>query len=380
MAKLGQFAFNLPDDLIADKPADYRDDSRLMVIDRKSGNIKYETFEEKEERDRKRDDIIKEKNSEGELKGQTFKEITNYFGEGDVVIVNNSKVFPARLYGIKEKTGAKIEVFLLRELNPDNHLWDVVVDPARKVRIGNKLIFSNDQGDMLVAEVIDNTTSKGRTIRFYFDGNSEDFQNLIYKLGHTPLPKYIKRDPLPEDEDDYQTIFAKTQGSIAVPAAGLHFSREVLKWFEIIGTELVDVTLHIGMASFKDIEVEDLSKHRMESESFAISPESAGIINNGIRNKKRICAVGTSTLRAIESSVSTQKEILATEGWTEKFIFPPYEFKIANALITNFHAPKSPFYIAVAAFTGLDLLKSAYDIALKEKYRFHDYGDVMLIL
>ena len=352
MTKLGQFSFGLPEDLITDKPAEYRDESRLLVIDRKTQKIEH----------------------------KTFKDITSYFGEGDVVIVNNSKVFPARLHGIKEKTGAQIEVFLLRELNNENHLWDVVVDPARKVRIGNKLIFTNENDDMLVAEVIDNTTSKGRTIRFYFDGDDEGFQRMIHKLGHTPLPKYIKREPLPEDEEDYQTIFAKTQGSIAAPAAGLHFSKEVLKWFEINGTLVTDITLHIGLASFKPIEVEDLSKHRMESENFLIKPESAEIVNAGIRQKKRICAIGTSTLRAIESSVSTQNELLATEGWTEKFIYPPYDFRIANALVTNFHQPKSPFFIAVAAFAGLDLLKEAYQAAIEEKYRFLDYGDVMLII
>lgn len=352
MAKLGQFSFYLPEELISDSPAIYRDESRLMIVNRKTQEIEH----------------------------KTFKDITSYFGDGDVVIVNNSKVFPARLHGIKEKTGAQIEVFLLRELNSDNHLWDVVVDPARKVRIGNKLIFTNDNGDMLVAEVIDNTTSKGRTIRFYFDGTNEDFQRMVHKLGNTPLPKYIKREATPEDEEDYQTIFAKEQGSIAVPAAGLHFSREVLKWFEINGTQLTDITLHIGLASFKPIEVEDLSKHRMESESFLISNETAEVVNAGIRQKKRICAVGTSTLRAIESSVSTQNEILATEGWTEKFIYPPYDFKIANALITNFHLPKSPFYIAVASFADIDLIKKAYQIAIEEKYRFLDYGDVMLII
>jgi len=352
MAKLSQFSFNLPEELIADKPAIYRDESRLMIVNRKAETIEHEVF----------------------------KNIVNYFDEGDVFIFNNSKVFPARLHGIKEKTGAKIEVFLLRELNRENLLWDVVVDPARKVRIGNKLIFRKPDEGTLVSEVIDNTTSKGRTIRFYYDGNYDEFHELLYTMGTTPLPKYMKREPLPEDEFDYQTIFAKNKGSIAAPAAGLHFSKEVLKWFEIKGIIPTEVTLHIGLASFKSIEVEDLSKHRIESENFIITPQSALTINEGIRNRKKICAVGTSTLRAIESSVSTQNEVLPMEGWSEKFIYPPYIFRIANSLITNFHLPQSPFYIASAAFGGLNLIREAYEIAIKEKYRFLDYGDVMLIL
>lgn len=352
MAKLSQFSFNLPENLIADKPAIYRDESRLMVVNRKDGSIEH----------------------------RIFKEIVEYFDEGDIFVFNNSKVFPARLYGIKEKTGAKIEVFLLRELNKDLLLWDVIVDPARKVRIGNKLIFEKEDVPTLVAEVIDNTTSKGRTIRFYYDGSYEEFHYVLYRMGTTPLPKYIKRDPVPEDEYDYQTIFAKYKGSIAAPAAGLHFSKEVLKWFEIKGILTTDITLHIGMASFKPIEVEDLSKHRIESENFIITPESAKAINEVKRARKRICSVGTSTLRALESSVSTKDEVLPTEGWSEKFFYPPYQFRIANSLITNFHYPQSPFYIATCTFGGMELIQEAYQIAIQEKYRFLDYGDVMLIL
>lgn len=352
MTKLGQFAFGLPETLVANKPAIYRDESRLMVVDKKSGNIEH----------------------------KKFKDIIHYFGEGDIVVVNNSKVFPARLYGTKEKTGAKIEVFLLRELNSENLLWDVVVDPARKVRIGNKLIFGEEQGELLVAEVIDNTTSKGRTIRFYFDGTHEEFQKTLHRLGSTPLPKYMNREPDPEDEELYQTIFASEKGSIAAPAAGMHFSKEVLKWFEIKGINLAEITLHIGLASFRGIEVEDLSKHRMESENFLISEKAANDVNKAILDKKKVCAIGTSTLRAIESSVSTLSQLLPIEGWTEKFIFPPYDFKIANSLVTNFHSPKSPFFIAVTAFGGLELIKHAYQVAIKEEYRFMDYGDVMLIV
>jgi len=352
MAKLSQFSFNLPEELITDKPAIYRDESRLMIVNKKEGTITH----------------------------HTFKDIVNYFDEGDVFIFNNSKVFPARLYGIKEKTGAKIEVFLLRELNKDNLLWDVVVDPARKVRIGNKLIFKKPDEGTLVAEVIDNTTSKGRTIKFYYDGGYEKFHEVLFRMGSTPLPKYMKREPLDEDEEDYQTIFAKKKGSIAVPAAGIHFSKEVFKWFEIKGIIRTEITLHIGLASFKSIEVEDLSKHRIESENFIIEGESASIINQAKRNKNRVCAVGTSTLRAIESSVSTQNELLPMEGWSEKFIYPPYNFRIANCLVTNFHLPQSPFFIAASAFGGLELIREVYDIAIKERYRFLDYGDVMLII
>jgi S-adenosylmethionine:tRNA ribosyltransferase-isomerase len=352
MTKLGQFNFNLPEDLIADKPAIYRDESRLMVVHKQTGKIEQ----------------------------KIFKDIINYFDEGDIMVVNNSMVFPARLYGTKEKTGAHIEVFLLRELSEENHLWDVVVEPARKVRIGNKLIFGGKQGDILIAEVIDNTTSKGRTIRFYFDGSYEDFQKMLYRLGSTPLPKYMKREPVESDIANYQTLYAKEKGSIAAPAAGIHFSREVLKWFEIKNVDIAEITLHIGLASFKCIEVEDLSKHKMESENFQINHLAADKVNKSIANRKKVCAVGTTTIRAVESSVSTMNRLIPIEGWTEKFIFPPYDFKIINSLVTNFHSPKSPFYIATAAFGGLELVREAYKLAVKEKYRFMDYGDVMLII
>lgn len=352
MARLGQFIFELPEELIADSPAIYRDESRLMIVHKESGKIEH----------------------------KKFTEIIDYIDEDDIIIVNNSKVFPARLHGIKEKTGADIEVFLLRELSKDSRLWDVVVDPARKVRIGNKLIFGHEDGDMLVAEVIDNTTSKGRTIRFYHEGKYEDFLETLHNLGATPLPKYMNREPRAEDVENYQTIFAKERGSIAAPAAGIHLSKEVLKWFEIKNVGIAEITLHIGLASFRGIEVEDLSKHKMESENFNIPEKAAEIVNKSIDNKKNICSIGTSTLRAIESSVSTTNHLLPIAGWTEKFIFPPFNFKIATSLVTNLHAPKSPFFISVCAFGGFDLIKHAYQVAIQEKYRFLDYGDVMLII
>ena len=348
--KLSHFNFDLPEDLLAEHPAEHRDESRLMVLDRKNQTIEH----------------------------KHFKDIIDYFDEGDVMILNNTKVFPARLYGNKEKTGARIEVFLLRELNQDQRLWDVLVDPARKIRIGNKLYFGDDE--TLVAEVIDNTTSRGRTLRFLYDGSYMDFRRKLEELGETPLPKYIKRDVEPEDEERYQTIFAKNEGAVAAPTAGLHFSKHLLKRLEIKGVEMAEVTLHVGLGTFNPVEVEDLSKHKMDSEEIFIDERAADIVNKGIENKKRVCAVGTTSMRTIESSVSSIGRLNPYEGWTNKFIFPPYDFSIANCMITNFHTPKSTLLMMISAFAGHDFVKRAYEEAVKEKYRFYSYGDAMLII
>ena len=348
--KLSNFNFKLPEELLADRPADIRDESRLMVLNRKNQTIEH----------------------------KLFKDLIDYFDEGDVMILNNTKVFPARLYGNKEKTGARIEVFLLRELNEEQRLWDVLVDPARKIRIGNKLYFGDD--DTLVAEVIDNTTSRGRTLRFLYDGSYREFRQKLTELGETPLPKYIKRKVEPEDEERYQTIFAKKEGAVAAPTAGLHFSKHLLKRLEIKGVELPEITLHVGLGTFNPVEVEDLSKHKMDSEEIEIDATAVETINKGIKNKKRVCAVGTTSMRAIESSVSSNGTLNEYSGWTNKFIFPPYDFSIANCMITNFHTPKSTLLMMVSAFAGHDFIKKAYEEAVKEKYRFYTYGDAMLIL
>ena len=348
--KLSNFGFNLPEELLAEYPAENRDESRLMVLDRKKQTIEH----------------------------KMFKDIIDYFDEEDVLILNNTKVFPARLYGNKEKTGARIEVFLLRELNEEQRLWDVLVDPARKIRIGNKLYFGDD--DTLVAEVIDNTTSRGRTLRFLYDGSYKEFRRKLNELGETPLPKYIKRDVQPEDEDRYQTIYAKNEGAVAAPTAGLHFSRHLLKRLEIKGVKFAEVTLHVGLGTFNPVEVEDLSKHKMDSEELKIDQKAVEIVNKGIRDKRRVCAVGTTAMRAIESSVSSNGELNEVEGWTNKFIFPPYDFSIANCMITNFHTPKSTLLMMVSAFAGHDFIKKAYEEAVKEKYKFYSYGDAMLII
>ncbi|MEH6535388.1 MAG: tRNA preQ1(34) S-adenosylmethionine ribosyltransferase-isomerase QueA [Psychroserpens sp.] len=348
--KLSHFNFNLPEELLAEHPSDIRDESRLMVLDRKNQTIEH----------------------------KLFKDVIDYFNEDDVMILNNTKVFPARLYGNKEKTGARIEVFLLRELNEEQRLWDVLVDPARKIRIGNKLYFGDDE--TLVAEVIDNTTSRGRTLRFLYDGSYGEFRRKLTELGETPLPKYIKRDVEPEDADRYQTIFAKNEGAVAAPTAGLHFSKHLLKRLEIKGVELPEVTLHVGLGTFNPVEVEDLSKHKMDSEEIFVTKPATDIINNGIANKRRICAVGTTAMRAVESCVSSSGTLNEYSGWTNKFIFPPYEFSIANSMITNFHTPRSTLLMMVSAFAGHDFMKEAYEIAVKEKYRFYTYGDAMLII
>ena len=348
--KLSQFKFNLPKELIAEHPAKTREGARLMVINRKTGKIEH----------------------------KLFKDVLDYFDNGDVMILNDTKVFPARMYGNKEKTGAKIEVFLLRELNAESRLWDVLVDPARKIRIGNKLYFG--ENDNLVAEVIDNTTSRGRTLRFLFDGTYEDFRKTLEEMGETPLPKYIKRSPTEEDKERYQTVYAKNEGAVAAPTAGLHFSRELLKRLEIKGVNFANVTLHVGLGTFRNVEVEDLTKHKMDSEQVFITEKNCDIVNEARRAKKKICCVGTTSMRAIETSVTTDGFLKPFEGWTNKFIFPPYDFSVANCMITNFHMPESTLLMMVYAFGGYDLMHKAYKEAIKEKYRFYTYGDAMLIM
>ncbi len=348
--KLSQYRYNLPEELIAKYPAENRDESRLMILYRDSGKIEH----------------------------TIFKEIIDYFGENDVMVFNNTKVFPARLYGNKEKTGAEIEVFLLRELNKEQRLWDVLVDPARKIRIGNKLYFGEDE--ILVAEVIDNTTSRGRTLRFLFDGQYEDFKKTLHKLGETPLPKFINRKVQPEDKERYQTVFAKHEGAVAAPIAGLHFSRELLKRLEIKGVNFAEITLHVGLGNFRTVDVEDLTKHKMDSEQIVISDEAVNIVNQAKDTKNQICAVGTTVMRTLESSVSTLGFLKPYEGWTNKFIFPPYEFSVPSCIISNFHLPLSTLLMMVSAFAGYDFIFKAYKTAIKEKYRFGTYGDAMLIL
>jgi S-adenosylmethionine:tRNA ribosyltransferase-isomerase len=348
--KLSQFKFELPQKLVAEYPSPERDEARLMVVDVSKGTIEH----------------------------KVFKDVINYFNEGDVMVLNDTRVFPARLYGNKEKTGAKIEVFLLRELNRESRLWDVLVDPARKIRIGNKLYFGED--DSLVAEVIDNTTSRGRTLRFLFDGSYEEFRVTLMGLGNTPLPKYIHRDAEASDEERYQTIYAKNEGAVAAPTAGLHFSREVLKRLELQGVDFANLTLHVGLGTFRNVEVEDLTKHKMDSEQVIIPQDCCDIVNNAKESRKRICAVGTTSMRAMETSFSTNKDLQPYSGWTNKFIFPPHEFSVADSMITNFHVPESTLLMMVSAFGGYDLMMEAYKTAIKEKYRFFSYGDAMLIL
>jgi S-adenosylmethionine:tRNA ribosyltransferase-isomerase len=348
--KLSQYKYNLPEELIAKYPTENRDESRLMIMHRDMRKIEH----------------------------KIFKEIIDYFGEQDVMVFNNTKVFPARLYGNKEKTGAEIEVFLLRELNKEQRLWDVLVDPARKIRIGNKLYFGED--DILVAEVIDNTTSRGRTLRFLFDGPYEEFKATLHKLGETPLPKFIKRKVQPEDKERYQTIFAKHEGAVAAPIAGLHFSRELLKRLEIKGLNFAEITLHVGLGNFRTVDVEDLTKHKMDSEQIIITDDAVEIVNRAKDAKKQICAVGTTVMRTLESSVSTAGYLKPYDGWTNKFIFPPYEFNVPTCIVSNFHLPLSTLLMMVSAFAGYEFLFEAYRTAIKEKYRFGTYGDAMLIL
>ena len=348
--KLSKFKYHLPDELIALHPTQNRDESRMMVLHRNTGEIEH----------------------------KIFKDVVDYFNNDDIMVFNNTKVFPARLYGNKEKTGAQIEVFLLRELNREQRLWDVLVDPARKIRIGNKLYFGDD--DLLVAEVIDNTTSRGRTLRFLFDGTYEEFKDTLYNLGETPLPKFINRPVEEEDALRYQTVYAKHEGAVAAPTAGLHFSRELLKRLEIKGVNFADITLHVGLGNFRSVDVEDLTKHKMDSEQIWISDEAVEIVNNAKLIKQHICAVGTTVMRTLESSVSTNGMLKPYEGWTNKFIFPPYDFTVADSMISNFHLPLSTLLMMVAAFAGYDKLMNAYKVAIKEKYRFGTYGDAMLIV
>lgn len=348
--KLSQYKYDFSLDMIAKYPADNRDESRLMIIDRKTGKIEH----------------------------KIFKDIIGYFKDGDVMIYNNTKVFPARLYGNKEKTGADIEIFLLRELNSEQRLWDVLVDPARKIRIGNKLYFGDD--DLLVAEVIDNTTSRGRTLRFLFDGDYDAFKATLYQMGETPLPKWVREKVEPIDEERYQTIYATQEGAVAAPTAGLHFSKHLLKRLEIKGIQTAMITLHVGLGSFRSVDVEDLTKHKMDSEQVFITDDAVQAVNAAKAREKKICAVGTTVMRAIESSVSTDGMLKPFEGWTNKFIFPPYDFSVANCMITNFHLPYSTQLMMVSAFAGYDLIMKAYEVAKTEAYRFGTYGDAMLIL
>ena len=350
LMKLSDFKFNLPTELIAMYPLENRDESRLMIVDIAKGTIEH----------------------------KFFGEIIDYFGENDVMVINNTKVFPARLYGKKEKTGARIEVFLLRELNAETKLWDVLVDPARKIRVGNKLYFGNS--DELVAEVIDNTTSRGRTIRFLFDGENDEFKSILKEMGEAPLPKIISREVEPEDKDRYQTLFATNEGAVAAPTAGMHFSRELIKKMQIRGVEFADITLHAGLGNFRNIEVEDLTKHKIESEEIIISQETCDKVNRAKLNGKRICGIGTTTMRTIESSVTLSGELRPYLGWTNLFIFPPYNFRVANTMVSNFHLPQSSLMIMASAFAGFDLLMKAYKVAVEEKYRFFTFGDAMMII
>lgn len=347
--KLSAFKFDLPNSHIALHPTENRDESRLMVIHRKTGEIEH----------------------------KIFKDIVGYFNDQDVMVINDTKVFPARLYGNKEKTGAKIEVFLLRELNKEMKLWDVLVDPARKIRVGNKLYFGDGE---LVAEVIDNTTSRGRTIRFLYDGNEVDFYKMIDRLGETPLPKNIDRQAVEEDRERFQTIYAKNVGAVAAPTAGLHFTKQVLKRLEIVGVDIKPITLHVGLGTFRPVDVEDLTKHKMDSENYFVNEDTANRVNQALDEKRRVCAVGTTVMRSLESSVSALGRLKPNEGWTDKFIFPQYDFKICNALVTNFHLPESTLLMMASAFGGYDLVMKAYELAIKEKYRFFTYGDAMLII
>lgn len=348
--KLSQFRFELPEDRIAQHPVAVRDESRLMIVDASTGKIEH----------------------------GTFRDIINYFDEGDVMVFNDTKVFPAHLYGRKEKTGAVIEVFLLRELNGAQKFWDVLVEPARKIRIGNKLYFGDDNS--MVAEVIDNTTSRGRTLRFLYDGDHEEFKKALYAMGSAPLPDYIKRRAEAEDVERYQTIFARKEGAVVAPAAGLHFSRTLLKRLEIKGVEQTFLTLHSGRGNFRDIDVEDLTKHHMDSESMEVGDELVETVNRAHDNGRRICAVGTSVMRALASAVCMDGHLMPYEGWTNKFIFPPYDFQVCTAMVSNFHLPMSTMLMMVSAFGGYDLIMEAYRIAVRENYRFGAYGDAMLIL
>ena len=348
--KLSQYGYEFAPEMIAKYPTDNRDDSRLMVIDRKKGTIEH----------------------------RIFKDILDYFEEKDLFVFNDTKVFPARLYGNKEKTGAEIEIFLLRELNHEQRLWDVLVDPARKIRIGNKLYFGDD--DLLVAEVIDNTTSRGRTLRFLFDGSYEEFKEALYALGETPLPKWVREKVEPEDAERYQTIFAAKEGAVAAPTAGMHFSKHLMKRMEIKGVDRAFITLHVGLGNFRTVDVEDLSKHKMDSEQYFVTDETAEAVNSAKRSGRKVVSIGTTVMRTLETVVSTNGMIDSGEGWTNKFIFAPYDFTVADAMVTNFHLPYSTQLMMTAAFGGYDRVMNANKVAKEEGYRFGTYGDAMLIL
>lgn len=347
--KLSQYGYDFAPEM-AQYPTINRDDSRLMVIHRKTGEFEH----------------------------RQFKDLLNYFDEKDLFVFNDTKVFPARLYGNKEKTGAEIEIFLLRELNRELRLWDVLVDPARKIRIGNKLYFGDD--DLLVAEVIDNTTSRGRTLRFLFDGPYDEFKKALFALGETPLPRWVREKVEPEDAERYQTIYAANEGAVAAPTAGMHFSKHLMKRMEIKGVERAFLTLHVGLGNFRTVDVEDLSKHKMDSEQYIVSEETAAAVNATKRDGHRVLAVGTTVMRTLETVVSTGGMIKPDAGWTNKFIFAPYDFSVADAMVSNFHLPYSTQLMMVAAFGGYDLVMRAYEEAHKEGYRFGTYGDAMLIL
>ncbi|WP_337657431.1 tRNA preQ1(34) S-adenosylmethionine ribosyltransferase-isomerase QueA [Alistipes sp.] len=348
--KLSQYGYDFSPEMLAKYPADNRDESRLMVINRAKGTIEH----------------------------RIFKDIIEYFDEKDLFVFNDTKVFPARLYGNKEKTGAEIEIFLLRELNRELRLWDVLVDPARKIRIGNKLYFGDD--DLLVAEVIDNTTSRGRTLRFLFDGSYEEFKQTLFSLGETPLPKWVREKVEPEDAERYQTIFAEKEGAVAAPTAGMHFSKHLMKRMEIKGIDKTFVTLHVGLGNFRTVDVEDLSKHKMDSEQFFVEEAAAEVVNTAKRRERKVVAIGTTVMRTLETAVSTNGMIKPMEGWTNKFIFAPYEFTVADAMVTNLHLPYSTQLMMVAAFGGYETVMNAYKVAKEEGYRFGTYGDAMLIL
>ena len=348
--KLSQYGYDFKSEMLAQYPAENRDESRLMVVNRATGKIEH----------------------------RIFKDIIEYFDEKDLFLFNDTKVFPARLYGNKEKTGAEIEIFLLRELNRELRLWDVLVDPARKIRIGNKLYFGED--DMMGAEVIDNTTSRGRTLRFLFDGSYEEFKEALYRLGETPLPRWVREKVEEEDAERYQTIFAKNEGAVAAPTAGMHFSKHLLKRMEIKGIDSAFITLHAGLGNFRTVDVEDLSKHKMDSEQFVVLEEAAEMVNAAKGSGHKVVAIGTTVMRTIETAVSTGGMIKPQEGWTNKFIFHPYEFTVADAMVSNLHLPYSTQLMMVAAFGGYDCIMNAYQVAAEEGYRFGTYGDAMLIL
>ena len=348
--KLSQYGYEFKPEMLAKYPAENRDEARLMVVNRAKGTIEH----------------------------RIFKDIIDYFDEGDLFVFNDTKVFPARLYGNKEKTGAEIEIFLLRELNRELRLWDVLVDPARKIRIGNKLYFGDD--DLMVAEVIDNTTSRGRTLRFLFDGDYDEFKTALFKLGETPLPRWVREKVEPEDSERYQTIFAAKEGAVVAPTAGMHFSKHLMKRMEIRGVERAFLTLHAGLGNFRTVDVEDLSKHKMDSEQYIVDDATAASVNRAKRNGRKVVSIGTTVMRTLETVVSTNGTINAGEGWTNKFIFSPYEFTVADAMVSNFHLPYSTQLMMVAAFAGYDLLMDAYEVARTEEYRFGTYGDAMLIL